>query len=43
MIFLSQKQRQIIFSKGLPATLPDNEMVAPLHAFMNIVNLCDDS
>ena len=30
IIFFSQTQRQVIFSKGLPAPLPDNEMVAPL-------------
>ena len=28
--FFGQKQRQIIFSKSLPAPPPDNEMVAPL-------------
>ena len=30
IIFLGQKQRQIIFLKTLPAPPPDNEMVAPL-------------
>ena len=30
IIFFGQKQRQIIFSKTLPAPPPDNEMVAPL-------------
>ena len=33
IIFLGQKQRQIIFSKTLPAPPPDNEMVAPLLLF----------
>ena len=30
-IFFSENQRQIIFSKNLPAP-PDNEMVAPLYS-----------